>query len=66
MFRKFLPILLLVCLGACGHLGTQTTLTVFAAASLSEAFSDIATIFEATHPRVEVMLNLVGSNTLRA
>jgi molybdate transport system substrate-binding protein len=44
----------------------QTTLTVFAAASLTEAFSEIATAFEATHPGVDVTLNFAGSNTLRA
>jgi molybdate transport system substrate-binding protein len=43
-----------------------TTLTVFAAASLTEAFSEMATAFEAAHPSVDVALNFAGSNTLRA
>lgn len=42
------------------------TLTVFAAASLTEAFSEMATAFEAAHPGVDVALNFAGSNTLRA
>ena len=41
-------------------------LSIFAAASLSEAFGEIASTFEATHPGVKVMLNLAGSNMLRA
>lgn len=47
------------------HLG-QKRLTVFAAASLTEAFSELVTIFETAHPEVKVVLNLAGSNTLRA
>ena len=42
------------------------TLTVFAAASLTEAFSEIKTAFEAATPGVDVALNFAGSNTLRA
>ncbi len=44
----------------------QRTLTVFGAASLTEAFGEIATVFETAHPGVEVLLNFAGSNTLRA
>lgn len=40
------------------------TVTVFAAASLSESFADIATAFEAAHPGVTVALNLGGSSSL--
>jgi len=43
-----------------------TTLTVFAAASLTEAFSEMATVFESAYPGVDVALNFAGSNTLRA
>ena len=53
-------------LSACGYAGMKTKLTVFAAASLTEAFGEIATAFEASHPGVDVILNLAGSNTLRA
>ena len=41
-------------------------LNVFAAASLTESFGEIATTFEASHPGVDVTLNFAGSNTLRA
>ncbi|WP_353814697.1 molybdate ABC transporter substrate-binding protein [Agromyces sp. SYSU T00266] len=39
-------------------------LTVFAAASLTEAFEDLADRFEDRHPEVEVVLNLGGSAAL--
>ena len=39
-------------------------LTVFAAASLTEAFDELATRFEQEHPEVEVVLNYGGSGTL--
>ncbi len=42
------------------------TLTVFAAASLTEAFGEIAADFETSHPGVDISLNFAGSNTLRA
>lgn len=38
---------------------------VSAAASLTDAFADIEAAFEATHPKVEVILNLGGSSSLR-
>ena len=41
------------------------TLTVFAASSLTDAFTDIATAFEADNPGVTVLLNVAGSSTLR-
>ena len=41
-------------------------LTVFAAASLTESFNEIAAVFEAFHPGVDVSFNFAGSNTLRA
>lgn len=43
-----------------------TTLTVFAAASLTESFSESATSFEAVHPEIKVLLHFAGSQTLRA
>lgn len=42
-----------------------TTITVSAAASLTEAFTDIAREFEADHSGTKVELNLAGSGTLR-
>jgi molybdate transport system substrate-binding protein len=38
---------------------------VSAAASLTDAFAEIETVFEAAHPTVDVTLNLAGSSTLR-
>jgi molybdate transport system substrate-binding protein len=42
-----------------------TTLTVFAAASLTGAFGDIGKAFEAAHSGVTVKFNFAGSQTLR-
>ena len=41
------------------------TLTVFAAASLTDAFNEIGRNFEAAHPGVTVSFNFAGSQTLR-
>lgn len=41
------------------------TVRVFAAASLTDAFADMADAFERGHPGVAVALNLAGSATLR-
>lgn len=41
------------------------TLVVFAAASLTDAFTEIGEAFEATHPGVTVEFNFGASNTLR-
>ena len=40
-------------------------LTVFAAASLTDAFAEIGQAFEATHPGVNVVFNFGGSQNLR-
>lgn len=42
----------------------QTTLTVFAASSLTDAFEEIATAFEMANPGVEVIFNFGASSTL--
>ena len=53
-------------LGACGDGEEPTeTITVFAAASLTEAFGELAAAFEAEHPGVTVRLSFAGSATLR-
>jgi molybdate transport system substrate-binding protein len=63
--------LLLLSLVGCNNLSAASRdlktseLTVFAAASLTEAFTAIAEEFEAGHPGVEVLLNFAGSQTLR-
>jgi molybdate transport system substrate-binding protein len=48
-----------------GGTGPSGELLVFAAASLTEAFDDIADAFEREFPGVDVQLNLAGSSTLR-
>jgi len=64
---KYLPqfFILILFLAGCAGKSQPDTLTVFAAASLTEAFSEMATAFEATNPAVEVQLNFAGSQTLR-
>lgn len=52
-------------LGACGGDGDHETITVFAAASLTDAFGELAAAFEAEHPDVTVRLSLAGSAALR-
>ncbi len=42
----------------------ETTLTVFAAASLTDAFGEIAAAFSAANPGVSVAFNFAGSNQL--
>lgn len=51
--------------GACGGDESGPTLTVFAAASLTDAFETIAEDFEAAHPDVTVELNFAASSSLR-
>ncbi|TFH04617.1 MAG: molybdate ABC transporter substrate-binding protein [Methanosarcina sp.] len=71
--KLILPILAAVlCLGIVTFLAASpgaeeqpTPITVSAAASLTEAFTDIAREFEAAHPDTKVELNLAGSGTLR-
>jgi molybdate transport system substrate-binding protein len=53
-------------LAACGPTVTQPqTLTVFAAASLLDAFAEIGKSFEAANPGVAVIFNFDGSQSLR-
>ncbi len=58
---------LLVVLAACGASGADTTseVLVSAAASLTDAFSEVEAQFEAASPGVDVVLNLAGSSALR-
>lgn len=51
--------------GGCGG-GADESLRVFAAASLTEAFGEMAAQFEAIEPDVDVELVLAGSSTLAA
>jgi molybdate transport system substrate-binding protein len=52
-------------MGACGGGAGHDELLVSAAASLTDAFGDLESAFEAEHPGVDVVLNLAGSSTLR-
>jgi molybdate transport system substrate-binding protein len=51
---------------ACGSDGGGTTLTVYAAASLTSSFEKLAESFEESHAGVEVELNFAGSSDLVA
>lgn len=62
--RSAIFILSTLFLLACTRAPTQSTLTVFAAASLTDAFTEIAVQFEADHPGVAVVLNFAGSQQL--
>lgn len=61
-------VLLAVPLAACGDDGgrDRTTLTVFAAASLTTTFEELVQTFEADHPDVDVRLSFGGSSDLVA
>lgn len=62
---------LLTMLAGCNSLSaapvdkSPSRLTVFAAASLTETFTEITAEFEANHSGVEVLLNFAGSQALR-
>ncbi len=69
-FRYTLSLFAILCLlAACMPVGNTTRettpqLTVFAAASLSEAFGEIGVAFEAKHPGTKVAFNFAGSQQL--
>ena len=50
---------------ACSGASADTTLTVFAAASLTDAFTALAAAYEAAHPGTAVTLNFAASSALR-
>jgi molybdate transport system substrate-binding protein len=54
----------LMLLGACAR-DDDSVITVFAAASLADAFTDIESAFEEANPDLDVRLNLAGSSALR-
>lgn len=56
----------LLVVAGCGGPGGGETLTVSAAASLTDTFTELETRFEAAHPGVEVRLNFAGSSDLAA
>ncbi|MFZ4814635.1 MAG: molybdate ABC transporter substrate-binding protein [Phototrophicaceae bacterium] len=64
-YRYGIVVLLLVVFGTLAVSAQNSqTLTVFAAASLTDAFEEIAVGFEAANPGVEVLFNFASSSTL--
>jgi len=49
----------------CSRASADTTLTIFAAASLTGPFEALAAVYEGTHPGVAVTLNFAASSALR-
>jgi molybdate transport system substrate-binding protein len=68
-----LVVMILVSLGGCGAASdhgpanaARGDVTVFAASSLTQAFSKLGTIFERQHPGSKVQFNFAASDTLEA
>lgn len=57
--------LLLALLPACTKAPAPSTVSVFAASSLAEAFADLESAYEAEHPGVDVQVSYAGSQVLR-
>ena len=65
LLARLMPALLLLLASCAPQPAAQpVTLTVMAAASLTEAFQEIGTQFEASHPGVQVAFNFAGSQQL--
>lgn len=58
-------VLALALVAALPRAGSAATVRVFAAASLTEAFRDMATLYEGQHPGDAIELNFAGSQVLR-
>ncbi|MCJ7535327.1 MAG: molybdate ABC transporter substrate-binding protein [Anaerolineales bacterium] len=69
---KFITILVVIFGSACGELSDTNSeknprkqeLTIYAAASLAEAFSHLGEVFESSHPNVEVVISYAGSQQI--
>lgn len=57
-------VLVLLWLPYLSSLAATRGLTIFAASSLTEAFSELGTLFEKSHPGVKVRTNFAGAQTL--
>ncbi len=67
LIRITIIITLFLCLTSCQQgRGDSTQLTVFAASSLTDAFTELAQAFAEQNPGVEVILNFGGSSQLAA
>lgn len=64
--RRVLVVIALLVLTLSASAQARTTLFVFAAASLTDAFEDMAALFEADNPDVDVVFNFGGSSDLVA
>lgn len=60
-----LAVLVLPSVASCRRDGDRRPLVVFAASSLTEAFGELETTYEAKHPGVDVQLAFAGSQALR-
>ena len=63
-----LVVILSLVLSSCARRSTSSearTLTIYAAASLTDAFTEIGAAFESSHPNVTVVFNFGGSQSLR-
>ena len=59
-------VLLALAAGGCGaDASSPVPLAVFAASSLTEAFTDLEASFEREHPRIDVQLTFAGSHVVR-
>lgn len=64
--KRFITVIVVALLAACNSPPDRaTTLTVFAAASLTDAFNEIGAQYEAAHSGVKVAFNFAGSQQLR-
>ncbi len=66
IYRMRFLVYLAVALGLAAPAGAGTTVTVFAAASLTESMRDIAAQFESANPGVTIEFNFAGSQDLVA
>ncbi len=66
IFPTLAAIILCIAAGCGNGDENETVITVYAAASLTDAFGDIAREFESKNPSVEVKLNFAGSQRLRS
>lgn len=64
-FISFLVLLSLILVACSARTSKSRILTVYAAASLTDAFTEIGNDFEASHPGVTIVFNFGGSQNLR-